>query len=109
MPDVQRTVARWLRLGRLLPREVRERVFEPAFYDVVRTWLQSGPGSRGIPFGARALWTALRCGPIALPRAFFNHGRLTKLSRIAIGIAAVGTSVLLALLVALRPYLGYGN
>lgn len=109
MLDIHRTIARWRQLGRVLPPDVRERVFEPAFYDAVRTWLQHRPGRGRMPLGAYALWTALRCAPIALPRFFISQGRLTKLSRIAIAIAAIGTPLLLALLVVLRPYLGYDN
>lgn len=108
MPDTRNPIERWRRIGRILPRDVRERIFEPAFYDVARAWLGDRDARGPVPFGVRVLWTMLGCVPIALPRLVVHRGRLTKLGRFA-GLAAVGASILVTLLIVLRPYLGYGG
>ena len=66
MPDRATGVERWRALGRLLPRDVRERIFEPAFGDLTYHWLTSDVGRR-VPFGVRALSTFLGCFPVAIP------------------------------------------
>ncbi len=76
MPDRAAGVERWRALGRLLPRDVRERVFEPAFGDLTYHWLTSNDG-RHVPFGVRALSTFLGCFPVVIPRLFVKGGRLT--------------------------------
>ena len=79
---------RWLRLGALLPRDVRERVFEPAFSDMARRWLTLRGGSR-VPFGIHAFATYLACLPIAVPSCFVKAGKLTRLGRVTLWTAAV--------------------
>lgn len=86
---------RWRALGRLLPREIRERVFDPAFSDLLRTWVK-GRGSAGaLPFGLHALGTFVGCVPIAVPRLFIDRGRLTRLGRVS--LISVGLIVLVVL------------
>lgn len=108
MRDGRNPIEHWRRIGRILPRDVRERIFEPAFYDVVRVWLGER-GARGrVPLGVRVLWTVLGCVRIALPGLVVSRGRLTRLGRFA-WITAVGASILVTLLIVLRPYLGYAG
>lgn len=91
-------VERWRLLGRLLPREIRERIFEPAFGDLMYTWLKSTEGTRRLPFGAHAMGTYVGCFSIALPRLFMRSGRLTRLGRFSLW--AVGCLTTLVLVVA---------
>jgi hypothetical protein len=49
VPDRATGVERWRALGRLLPRDVRERIFEPAFGDLTYHWLTSDVGRRVRP------------------------------------------------------------
>lgn len=99
--------ARWRGLGRYLPKEVRERVYDPAFTDLLYRWLTSGEDSKRIPFGVYAIGTVLGCIPIAVPRLFFRRGALTRLSRVVLASAA---TLLLALFLLSRftgGYIGY--
>jgi hypothetical protein len=48
---------RWRVLGRLLPREVRERVFEPAFSDLLYAWLTRTAARPRVPFALRVMGT----------------------------------------------------
>lgn len=99
---------RWRWLGRLLPRSVRERVFEPAFADLYRDTLErrSRASASRVPFAFRALATYAGCTPPALARLFVVRGKPTRLSR-ALGVLVV---VSLGLVVAaqwLGETLGY--
>ena len=90
------TVSRWRWLGRLLPRDVRERVFEPAFADLTYGWLTTA--ERRVPFGVRALGTFMGCISIAIPRVIVRERRLTRFGKVVVwGGAAI---VLLVLVVA---------
>jgi len=89
---------RWQSLGRLLPEDVRERVFDPAFADLMRAWLTAGEGRRHIPFGVQAVGTYVGCFPIAIPRLFVRHGRLTRVGRLSLW--AVGILATVALFIA---------
>ena len=88
---------RWLALGRLLPRDVRERIFEPAFGDLLHTWMSAGPHRGSVPFGVRVLGTWIGCFPIVLPRVFVRRGRLTRFSRALLwgGAAVVALTIVL--------------
>ena len=55
---------RWRLLGHLLPREVRERIFEPAFSDVLYRWLVRR--RRLTRLGRVSLWAAGVAGAILL-------------------------------------------
>lgn len=98
MRDGSPGVERWRALGRLLPREVRERVFEPAFADLTYAWLTSSEESRRLPFGAHAMGTYLGCFSIAILRLFVRGGRLTRFGRFSFW--ALGVLATVALLVA---------
>ncbi len=103
MPDLDLRFARWRRLGRLLPREVRERVFEPEFGDLVHHRLTRRARSR-VPFGLLALGTLLGCAPIAIPRLFVRRGRMTRLGRVTAWSAAVLGSLALAWVNVMKDY-----
>jgi len=83
-------------LGRLLPRETRERVFDPALGDLMYAWLASPMRQqRGMPFGVRAVATYLGCVPSAVPRLFVERGRLTRVGRVAAWTATVFVALVL--------------
>ena len=87
---------RWRALGRLLPQNVRERIFDPAFSDLLRAWLMASKGRRRFPFAVQAVGTYVGCFPIAIPRLFVHNGRLTRFGRVslwAVGILATVTLV----------------
>ena len=98
MRDRAPRMERWRVLGRLLPREVRERVFEPAFADLTYAWLTSRKESRRLPFGAHVMGTYVGCFSIVIPRIFVRGGRLTRFGRFSFW--AVGVLAAVALLVA---------
>ena len=96
MRDLGRGFQQWRVLGRLLPREVRERIFEPAFSDLVYGWL-TAPTARRLPFSMHAAGTFLGCFAVALPRLFVRNRRLTRLSQVMIwSLVLVATAVLIA-------------
>ena len=102
-----RSIARWRRLGKLLPRDVRERVFYPAFADLTRAWLTRSGRHRSRPsgFGVRVVATWLRCLPIALPRLLLRDGRLTRAGR---AVVWGGATALVVLLVVVNLQVRYG-
>lgn len=74
---------RWRALGRLLPSDVRERVFDPAFSDLMYAWLtETDDRDRGLPFGVRVMGTYVGCIPISVPRLFYRQGKLTRFGRV---------------------------
>ena len=76
-------------LGRLLPREVRERVFDPAVADLVYDHLTTS-SPRRLPLLVRGVGTYVGCVPVAIPRLFFlPNGRLTRLGRLTIVVLAL--------------------
>ncbi len=97
------TVSRWRWLGRLLPRDVRERVFEPAFADLTHVWLTTA--ERRVPFGVRALGTFMGCARIAIPRVIVRDRRLTRFGKVVVWGGAV---ILLLMLVVANLTEGYG-
>lgn len=106
MPDRVMRVERWRALGRLLPRDVRERIFEPAFGDLTHDWLTSDCDHR-VPFGVRALSTLLGCFPVAIPRLFVRGGRLTGFGRASVWVVAVLATVMLVLANFSETYASY--
>ena len=105
MPDPGRW---WHVLGRLLPADVRERIYEPAFGDMLRAWLTAPAGSRRTPFVVRALGTWLGCLAIGVPRWFVRDRKLTRLGQASAW--ALVLLVTLALVVAnmRQAYAGMG-
>jgi hypothetical protein len=95
VPDGRDAFSRWRALGRLLPREVRERIFEPAFSDLLYSWVTgTGTMNRRVPFAIRALGTYVGCVPVAVPRVFIRHGRLTRVGKATVwGLVTVAVAV----------------
>ncbi len=89
---------RWRSLGRLLPDDVRERIFDPAFADLMRAWLTTSDGRRRLPFAFQAVSTYVGCFPIAIPRLFVHDRRLTRFGLVSLW--AVGILASVALLIA---------
>ncbi len=92
---------RWKRLGRLLPRDTRERVFEPAYSDLVYRWLTTGASDQPkVPFGLQVVGTYVGCIPILIPRMFVRRGKLTLLTRTLIwgAVAIVALILILSLI-----------
>ena len=94
----------WRALGRLLPTDVRERIFEPAFSDLLYAWLTEADGVRAVPFGVRAVGTYVGCFPIAVPLLFVRDGRLTRFGRFTVWSTAIVSISLLVLLGVSRSY-----
>ena len=107
MPDRNGAFERWSALGKLLPRDVRERIFEPAFGDLARSWLTAGRPAGTVPFGLQVLGTFLRCFPIALPRLFFRGGRLTRVGWFSAWAVAVLATVVLVITNLTKTYASY--
>jgi len=102
-------VERWRLLGRLLPAEVRERIFEPAFGDLLRSHLTTREGAASrVPFPVRVAATFLGCAGIALPRLVVRHGRLTRFARVGLSVVAVATVVVVILARVSGGYPGQG-
>jgi hypothetical protein len=106
VPERAVSVERWRALGRFLPRDVRERVFEPAFGDLTYHWLSSD-GARRLPFGIHALSTYLGCFPVVIPRLFVKGGRLTGLGRASVWTVAVLATVMLVVANFTQSYASY--
>ena len=99
---------RWRSLGRLLPTEVRERIFEPAFADLTTAWLRSGGDhGRRLPFGVHALGTYVGCFSIAIPRLFVHDGRVTRVGRCALWVAGLLATGALVFANVARSYASY--
>jgi hypothetical protein len=78
--------------GRILPRKLRERVFEPAYYDLLAT--HPITAASGSPlFGLRVLGLALdtlRVGSFRLAWATFRRSRRLQVAVTVAVLAAVG-------------------
>ncbi len=101
------TVSRWRWLGRLLPRDVRERVFEPAFADLTYGWLTAADGR--VPFGVRAVGTFLGCARIAIPRVIVRDRRLTRFGKVVVWGGAVVLLLMLVVANLTESYGAYGD
>jgi hypothetical protein len=100
---------RWRSLGRLLPADVRERLFDPAFADLTHAWLTATEKpTSGIPFGLRVLVTYMGCLSISVPRLFYRRRRLTRLSRVAVWALSVLAVVAAVVMRMTEVYAGYG-
>ena len=85
-------------LARVLPSEFRERVFEPAWADIVLEE-GAGPRSRGTVFRARAV-LLVECLRLGLPQWVWHRGRATRLARRAMGAVAIAAVLRILLNVA---------
>ncbi len=82
--------------ARILPHEFRERVFEPAWADILLVEHEAGGEGRGA-FRARCV-LVLECLRLGLPQLVWHHGRPTRLAR----RGAVALAVIAALLLLMR-------
>lgn len=102
-------IERWRVLGRLLPADVRERVFDPAFSDLMYGWLTTTPdGERGVPFGVRVVGIYVGCIPISVPRLFYRQGRITRLGRITVWAASILVAAAVLVMRMSQAYASYG-
>jgi len=78
--------------ARILPREFRERVFEPAWADILLDEHSAGGG----PASFRARFVLfLECLRLGIPQMVWQHGRLTLLARRGVVAAAVIVGLML--------------
>ena len=105
-PDAS-AVSRWRWLGRLLLRDVRERVFEPAFADLTYGWLTAA--DRRVPFGVHAVGTFAGCVRIEIPRVIVRHRRLTRLRKVVVWGGAGIVLIILVLANLTEGYAAYPN
>jgi len=82
----------WTWLGRLFPREVRERVFEPACYERLRDRLEDRRSALGPGVGLYAINAFLGTAGRNLPRIWFENRGLSGIGRLAVGtgLTAIG-------------------
>ena len=104
MPDGFAGMERWRKLGRLLPRDVRERIFDPAFADLTRAWLTSKERPKRLPFGVHVVGTWAGCFSITIPRLFVQHGRLTRFGRLSLWTVGFLATIVLLLMNLARTY-----
>lgn len=90
----------WTLLGRLLPREVRERVYEPACYERLSAMLESRSPAR-VGVGIYAINVFLGTAGRNLPRIWFDGRCLSGLGRLAVGM---GLTVIGAWLIVMVRY-----
>jgi len=96
-------------LGRLLPREIRVRVFEPALSDLIYRWASAPAIGRRVPFGLQALGTYVGCFPLAIPRIFVREGRLTRFGHAALWGSVVFAGFVLVVSTLAQSYGTYGG
>ena len=82
--------------ARLLPKEFRERVFEPAWADILLEEREAGGDRRGA-LRTRCV-VVLECLRLGLPQLLWHHGQLTRLGR----RGATALAVIAALLLLMR-------
>lgn len=103
MSDRPPLSGRWFSLGALLPAEVRRRLFEPAYYDLLREHLLGrGEGARSWPFGLRALrlWAGSSChGTVLMLRD------RSRRQRLLLGFAVMAVFISLVAAMLLRDWL----
>ncbi len=89
----------WARLGRLLPRRLRSRVFEPAYFDL----LAERKHRSGLWFGFRVLGLALDSYRVGGPHLVWEAARSRK-ARILLGVTV---AAIVALLIIFRLAANY--
>ncbi|MFQ5529137.1 MAG: hypothetical protein ACE5FP_02195 [Gemmatimonadota bacterium] len=75
-------------LGRMLPRALRERVFEPAYYDLLATHT-AGEGGGSPLFGLRVFGLALDTLRVGSLRLAWNTFRRSRRLQVAVTVAVV--------------------
>ena len=104
-PERSRPRSRWFALGALLPAVVRRRLFEPAYYDLVREELVERKGERsGWAFGRRAGWLLVASFCLGVGLLLRDRERRRKL---AVGLAWTAVVATLIMVVLLREWIGF--
>ncbi len=93
----------WRWLGKLLPRSLRELVYEPLCDDLWREHVERAAGGRlGLRPWLQLIGYFVATATYSLPRYFSEGGHLTKLGRAA---AVVGVGATLFMVVMLAPWI----
>ncbi len=86
----------WFRMRHVLPRRLRERVFEPAYYDLFAdSAIQNTPRPT---LGLRVVWTTVECLGIGISSVLIHRRRPTRATWLILGFIIVAT-----LFVLIRP------
>ena len=93
-----------LALGRLLPRRVREYVFEPACYDLVRETLERRRDARLL--APRLVGILLHVAVVNFPRVLFDDRRPSRLALLLGGLALITFLGLMAMVLVMRGAYG---
>ena len=102
MPDRNPSPRGWFVLGFLLPAQVRRRLFEPAYYDLLRERVDSHSGQSQLLFSVGVLQIFLGSSCHGLLLVLRNPQQIQRLL-LGIGVTLVLTSLALAIL--LRDWL----
>ncbi|MEE9207336.1 MAG: hypothetical protein V3U67_03000 [Gemmatimonadota bacterium] len=105
MPDVRRSptlsALRWV--ARLLPRHIRERVFEPAYADLLLDdhEAQLSSSRRRFKRMSASVVLAAESFRVGLPTYFWHRGRVTRLGK-TVALVLLSSTVIVALLTRLQ-------
>ncbi len=88
---------------------MRERIFEPAFGDLMHHRLTTSGESSRLPFSVRALSTFLAYRPVAMPWLFVRGGRLTGFGRTSVWAVAIVATITLVLANVAQTYATYDH
>lgn len=95
----------WLAvLGQLLPQRLRECVFEPACYDLVRDTLEQQRNARLL--APRLVGILLHVSVINFPRVLVDRRRPSRLALLLGGGFLMTAGILVSLVLAMRGYYG---
>ena len=79
----------WLRLGRMLPARLRERVFDPAYFDLLSEFRRRGQGRR---LGPQVLLLALETCRVGWPDLAWSVWRVRGV-RVTVLLVACGLAL----------------
>ncbi len=100
MPGPDPGASFWFRVGRILPRGIRERVFEPAYYDLVANLLTKTDGAQSgrMPprFGLLVVWTTLECVGLGVSGIFVHKGKPTRTTWFLLGLFSLAILLLIS-------------
>ena len=92
-PESSPIATPWLRLGCVLPRRLRERVFEPAYFDLLSDHVRR---PRRTMLGLRVALLLLETGRVAWPDAILHAWRVRGV-RVAVTVTACALAALVFL------------
>ena len=88
-------VQAWLRFGRFLPRQIRERVYEPACRDA---YIEAAGEGRGESRPWTLIGMALDSLRVGFPFLFIHRRRLTRMGRLTLAAVFVVLVLLTAIM-----------